>query len=245
LSEFDDTISLWQLLPAGDGRGLKLLKTIADSVLNGDAKRIPSILIVGNAARTHGRAYVRALGIEQINETHSSFLRNACDLMQFLSPHRNCAHVISHVDTLVPIAQQVICQILKSSEYHLYNYAQAGRECFFVPGPVVLTAGVSNIPSPVANVVDYVVRIEPYSHAQKILIVLQRLKYAGIGYESEDVLDSVAQNGFGNVNGLIHFLRICTAVMMSDSRNELLVTDVQKATRMNSHFFNTSDTDKK
>jgi hypothetical protein len=50
LEEFDQAVSLWQLFPAGDGKGLRRLKLIVDAILNGQIQNTSkplSVLIVG------------------------------------------------------------------------------------------------------------------------------------------------------------------------------------------------------
>ena len=75
LSEFDNTVSLWQLIPAGKGKALTLLRTIVDSIHNSDNPKLPSILIIGEEGkRTHASAFFRALGVKQIDEIHASLL---------------------------------------------------------------------------------------------------------------------------------------------------------------------------
>ncbi|MBN2286881.1 MAG: hypothetical protein JXI43_10570, partial [Tissierellales bacterium] len=78
LDEFSN-ISLWQLLPAGDGLGLKKLRSIVNSVLNGQAQRETnkpmSLLITGEAGkRTHAYAFLRALGISDMHHITANLL---------------------------------------------------------------------------------------------------------------------------------------------------------------------------
>jgi hypothetical protein len=67
LSEFDNEVSLYQLLPAGSGRALRLLRYVVDYIHTTHPDRIPSIIITGEqGVSTHARCYLRALGIEDI-----------------------------------------------------------------------------------------------------------------------------------------------------------------------------------
>ncbi|MHC4691932.1 MAG: hypothetical protein ACYS67_04250 [Planctomycetota bacterium] len=103
LSEFDETVSLWQLIPSGKGKALTLLRTIVDSIHNSDNPKLPSILIVGDEAkRTHANGFFRALGVKQINEIHASLLLPGSGLIQFFSSEYNVAHLIAYVELLLP-----------------------------------------------------------------------------------------------------------------------------------------------
>ena len=78
LDTFDQEVSLWQLLPAGDGKALKRVKTIVNAVHNGQIPKGTkplSLLITGETGkRTLGRACLRALGALSINELPSYLL---------------------------------------------------------------------------------------------------------------------------------------------------------------------------
>lgn len=232
LSEFDDTVSLWQLIPAGKGKALTLLRTIVDSIHNSDNLKLPSVLIIEEEAkRTHARAFLRALGVTQIKEIHASLLDPTTGLIQFFSPDRNAAHLIAYVELLVPAVELAICEIIKSNKYHLYNFLKEGKDTFNVPGLIVLTArNLRKVAEPIIETVNYVIHIERYTCLD--LILLQRLKYIGIDYECEDVLQEVLKVGKGQLKYMINFLQVCLAVMKADGRNKLLLKDVEKAERI-------------
>jgi hypothetical protein len=232
LAEFDDTVSLWQLIPAGKGKALSLLRTIVDSIHNSDNPKLPSILIIGDEGkRTYANAFFRALGVKQINEIHASLLLPGSGLAQFFSSEYNVAHLIAYVELLVPTVDLSICQILKSNEYHIYNFLKEEEDTFNMPGLVVLTArNLSEVVDPIIETVDYIVLIEKYTHLD--LVLLQRLRYIGVDYECEDVLQKVLKVGKGQLKYMINFLQVCISVMMADGRNRLLLKDIEKAERI-------------
>ena len=79
LDTFDD-VSLWQMMPR---MGQSLLKTIVDSIHNGNAK-LSSLLIKGkDGLETHGSAFIRALGFENYNQIDGSLLNPSSGLLQF------------------------------------------------------------------------------------------------------------------------------------------------------------------
>ena len=232
LAGFDNTVSLWQLIPAGKGKALSLLRTIVNSIHNSDNCKLPSILIIGEEGkRTHANAFLRALGVEKIKEIHASLLDPTTGLIQFFSPDRNVAHLIAYIELLVPTVELAICEIIKSNKYHLYNFLKEGKDTFIVPGLVVLTArSLSKVAEPIIETVNYVIQIERYTRLD--LVLLQRLKYMGVDYECEDVLQEVLKNGKGQLKYMINFLQVCLAVMKADGRNKLLLKDVEKAARI-------------
>ena len=232
MSEFDNTVSLWQLIPAGKGKALTLLRTIVDSIHNSDNPKLPSILIIGDEGkRTHANAFMRALGVKQIKEIHASLLQPLSGLIQFFGSEYNVAHLIAYVELLEPAVELAICQIIKSNKYHLYNFLKEGKDTFNVPGLVVLTArNLKGVAEPIIEAVDYIILIEKYTHLD--LVLLQRLRYLKIDYECEGVLQEVLKNGKGQLKFMINFLQVCIAVMRADGRDRLLLQDVEKAERI-------------
>ena len=73
IDQFDEEISLYQLVPAGTGKYLSHLKTIVNSILHNPEQqpRKPlSLLVIGSqGTRTCCRAFLRALALDEINET--------------------------------------------------------------------------------------------------------------------------------------------------------------------------------
>ena len=108
VDEFDETVSLFQLIPAGSGKGISHLKVIVDSIINSPGKqpRKPlSILLTGKQGlRTHGRSFIRALGIESINESPAQLLNSSMNAMhEFFNPSLlPDSYVISNINMLCP-----------------------------------------------------------------------------------------------------------------------------------------------
>lgn len=233
LSEFDSSISLWQLIPAGKGKGLSLLKVVVDSILNNPAREKPSLLITGEEGkRTYGSAFLRAVGYEDIRQIPASVLCNA-NLVQVFTPGYEHGHLITAVDTLGPWVMGPIHQILKEGRFELYSVFREGSEIYHVYGLIVLTAkDLNRVPEPIRNAVGHVVEIEKHTQEQLALVVLQRLVYAGIHYECEQILTQIVQNGKGRLKDVIQFLKLCLLIMQADQRDVLLLKDVDRAGRL-------------
>ena len=234
LDSFDEEISLWQLLPTGKGHGLSLLKTIVDSILNTNKNKLPSILITGSEGkRTHARAFVRALGIDDIKEIHGSLLQPVSGVMQYFCSIDDTAHIVTDINQIHSLVRLSICQIIKDHRFYLFDYMKEGINSFEVPGLLVLTEkDINKVADPIVDAVDYIIEIEPYTQ-QLELIVLQRLKYCGVEYEKEEVLSQIVRGGDGQLKNIIKFLKLCITVMKSDGRDDrLMLKDVEKAGRI-------------
>ena len=141
------------------------------------------------------------------------------------------AHLIAYVELFLPTVELSICQIIKSNKYHIYNSLKEEQDTFYVPGLVVLTArNLRGVAEPIIETVDYIVQVEKYTHLD--LVLIQRLRYMGVGYECEEVLQEVLKVGKRQLKYMINFLQVCIAVMKADGRNKLLLKDVEKAEKI-------------
>lgn len=235
LDQFDETVSLYQLISPGAGRGLSHLKTIANSILHNpdQQQRKPlSLLIVGKqGCRTHGRSFIRALGLEDISESHGHFLNaptNAVhDYFNPLLPAQS--YLISNIDTLYTSVQKTLYEIITKGEYDGYDYQRRTKEIVFVYCPVIMTASdISKIPGYFKENIDHIVSLEEYTDQQLELVVLQRLKYCGIDYDEEKVLSLIVAYGHKDLHKIVRLLKSSITVMMSENRTTLTVKDVKK-----------------
>ena len=232
LDTFDD-VSLWQMMPSGTGRGKSLLRVIVDSVFNGNAK-LNSLLIAGkDGLQTHGSAFIRALGIENYNQIDGSLLNSSSGLVQFFCSENNEAYLVTNSEKLVPAIQRPIVSILKKQKFSLYNFLKEGADVFDVPGFVVMTSrDIEKVAEPVLERIDHIVELEDYTPQQLELIVLQRLRYAHIEMENDNILQDIVKYGRNNLKQSIRFLKTCIAVMLAGGRRELLQEDIQKVGRL-------------
>jgi len=234
LSEFDKTVSLWQLLPCGSGAGLQKLKYIVHSVLNNPRSEIPSIIIIGEVGKkTYARAFFRALGFETIKETSCLYLLSDSDLYEFFycsSPYVGC--VITDIEMMHITMQKFFIQILKDGEYSHFNSYRETKEVVPVFCPIVLAAKtIKRVPDTLKNSIDHVVQLEEFTQLQQELIVLQRLKYCRVGYKDEEVLRHIVRLGEKKLNKIIKLLTMAVTIMKAEDRDVLTVCDVRKAVK--------------
>ena len=139
LDTFND-VSLFQMIPSGSGMGLSHLKTIVDSVHNGNAK-LSSLLITGKEGlQTHSSALIRALGIENYNQIDGSLLQLISGIHQFFCGENNEAYLISSAEKMTSTAQLHISTILTKRQLVFYNYLKEGPDSYDVSGLVVMTS---------------------------------------------------------------------------------------------------------
>ena len=233
LDTFED-VSLYQMNPSGKSMGLSLLKTLVDSVLNGNAK-LSSLLIAGSAGlQTHAPAFIRALGIDNYNQIDGSLLQSPNGLHMFFCPDSNEAFIISNADKIPTIVQLHITNILTKQQFSLYNYLKEGADVFEVSGLVVMTSKSSKkVPAPILDGIQHIVEIEGYTTEQLELVILQRCKYASVEIEDQYILSDIVQYGEEDLEKSIRFLRTCITVMQAEGRQRLIPEDVIRAGRLN------------
>jgi hypothetical protein len=232
LSEFDNEVSLYQMIPSGSGRGLSLLKKIVDYIHTAKPFRLPSILIVGaQGARTHARAFLRALAFEDVRETDGLLMQPCSALIDyFRNPSPDTGYIIAGAHNLDKLVQPLMIDILANQKFNMYNFVRESKETYCVQGLLVMTSRAINlIPPPMRQMFDYQVEIEPYTFQQKILAVLQRLRYCSLGYESEQVLEEITLRGDGVLRKMVQLIQICITLISTDGRTEIGLKDVKKA----------------
>jgi len=229
-------VSLWQMLPSGrQGMGQVLLKTHVDAVLNGRAT-LHSMLISGpEGLRTTAGAFVRALGIDNYNQTDASLIQSVYDLHIFFCGEQNEAYIITNIERLAPALRAHLCDVLKRRQLRLYNYGTQTNDIYEIPGLVVMTSkDVKKVPEPILDVIQHTCEIEKYTSPEQLeLVVLQRLKYASVNYENENVLKDIVKYGNSTLDNCIRFTMSCLTVMQSECRRILMHKDVIKTARLN------------
>lgn len=234
LDEYDH-LSLWQMIPANNnGRGLKKLKSIVNSILNGQAERETnkplSLLIYGpTGKRTHAFAFLRALGVEFVQHTSASLLPNPIDFIEFFfGAIIDNGYIISDLNLLPGGNSKKLYQILNEGHF---SYMDVGgrKESTPVLSPIVCTVKKLNfVPDVMINSFEHVIEISEYTDQQKELLCLQRLKYSNIEIQNEEVLKTLMMYSPSELNDLIKLLNLSIMVMMADGRNVLTSDDVRK-----------------
>lgn len=239
VDEFDETVSLYQLLPNSDGKSLNHLKMIVNSILhNPEQPQIKpiSLLIVGKqATRTHGRSFIRALGIEEIRETPAQLLHTSNNaIYDFFNPLLPAqSFLISSIEVLYPSILKSLYEIITKGEYTWYDYNKRRKGIAVVYNPVVMTAReITKIPDYFQESISNVVMLGEYPKQNLELIVLQRLKYAQIDYENEKVLSLIVEFGCNDLHNIITILKNSITAILSESRSILTVDDVNKGRKI-------------
>ena len=235
IDDFDETVSLWQLLPAGVGEGLKHLKIIVDSIHNSrveQSKKPLSILISGKQGiRTHARALTRALGLQFIDETPACLLQTPLTAIhELFSPTRySDSCIISGISLLCSASRKVVYEIITTGRYTIHNYLEKRTQYIPVNKLIIMTTHLlDKVPNYFMEKIDHVVEIEEYTDQQLELVVLQRLKYCQIDYDEEKVMWLIVEYGGKDLHRIIRLLKDAMTIMLADGRNVLTVEDVKK-----------------
>jgi hypothetical protein len=232
LADFDHEVSLYQLIPAGTGKALCLLKRIVDYILIAKPEKIPSLLITGEqGVSTYARCFLRALGIEYIKKVDGIFIKTCSSLPLIFGNHSSDAgYILSNVHQVDRAIQSDLNDILSNRTFESYNYFNEKLEVQHVEGLLVLTANqIDQVPESIRNAIDYHVVLEPYSHEQRILLILQRFKYCGIQCESNSVLQAIDVFGGGKIRLMVYLLQICITIIATENRTKITLQDLMKA----------------
>ena len=121
LDTFEE-VSLYQMIPSGEGFGQSMLKVFIDSVLNGNGK-LNSLLITGKEGlATHASAFLRALGVENINPIDAAMIQSSHDMYIFFCTQSYQGYAITNIENISTPAQFHLCEILKKQQFCPFNY---------------------------------------------------------------------------------------------------------------------------
>lgn len=234
LDKYDNLLSLWQTIPANNGRGLKKLKEIVNSILNGQAlkegNKPLSLLLYGpSGKRTHAYAFLRALGTEFIQHSHATMLSAPIDFIEFFyGSMPGTGYVISDLNLLPSGNGKKLYQILNEGHFSYMGSVGRKESTPFMSSMVCTVSKLNLLTDTIVNSFEHVVELGEYTDQQKELIALQRLKYAGIEIENEEVLMKLMVLSPSDLSDLIKLLNLSIMVMMADGRNILTSEDVRK-----------------
>jgi len=232
LEDYDSSVSLWQMVPSGNGKGLNKLQLIVDAVHSGPighSSKPLSILIAGEAKKTHSRAFLRALGSVDIAELPSYLLTLRYGLSDFVASQEVFdALLLTNIEQTAVYYMRCLYQYMKEGRYLVKNLSKLDETPFpfdIVYGqcPIVLTTSDINvIPAFVKQTIDFVVNIEPYTEEQIKQILVQRIKYLGtIDYEGQSLIAKIVELGKGKLDKSISLLKDSLLAMHSEGKTTL------------------------
>ena len=229
LSDFDHEISLWQMIPSGSGRGLKHLQLIVNSILNNasnlqrDSPRPFTTLIVAKqCVRSHARAFLQALAIEDIKIISAFRLKNIENMLHYFCPiSGDMGYIVTDIEYMPILFHLAIDSIIESGKFTIYG-TQYQNNCYPIAGHLVLTAtNFVNIPPLLAKLVDHIVKIEDYTLDQIKKIIVQRLRYANVKFHNQYVIDRLAGKGNTPLFAIIRVLRTAISIMLAEDKDTL------------------------
>lgn len=240
IDEFESSVSLYNLLAGGKGKGIILLKKIVDQIQNDNYENVnsdspPNILITGKEGKSiTAIAFLRALGVQEIRQIQACFIEGDSYLVAFFqNSNANIGYIIRQIEKLQEGLLSNLWQILVEKRLRMFNFLSGQEEVHRISGIVVLTSSeIKKVSKPIVDAVDFVVELGEYTQEQLQLIVLQRLMFSNIDYENEEVFKSVVEYGNGQLKHIIRFLRTCYTIVRADGRCKLLLSDIEKAGRI-------------
>jgi hypothetical protein len=232
--EFDQHVSLWNIIPSGKGGSLVLLRKIIDGMQNNVFVKNPSILITGEGARTLAAATANTLCSGDIRIIEAKYLINTRTQMDFFGDNLGGTINIINSFERIGLNESVLWSLLKNRNYKFTSFDRKYSEYIYINGLVIITAqNIKSISSEILNVVDFKVEIEPYTQQQLELLVHQRLHFCGVDYNNDgNVLKAIVEHGNGQIENIIDFLKTCILSVQSENKNELTLGIVNKAIKL-------------
>lgn len=232
--EFNEHVSLWNMIPAGDGASLVLLRKILDGIQSGAFNRAPSIFIIGEGADIYALALANSLCSGNVRHIEGRYLTGTNDQVSFWGDSLfDTVHIINEPQT-TGLNESVIWHILKNRVCKFRSFDRNNVQYIHVNGTIILTAtDLKRIPSQLIRASNFKVIIDSYTQQQLELIVHQRLNFCGVDYgDNEDILKSIIEYGNGNLNLILDFLKVCILMIQSEGEEKLNLKLIERASKL-------------
>ena len=240
IDDFEQYVHLWNMVPAGRGKGLVLLRKIVDCLQNNNysnpVANLPSFLITGATGKSlAGKALVNSLALTDIRECPAKFLESGITSYQhFANSSLNTAHIIKDVEDIHAKAESTLWKFLKHRQCNYYN--PQSRECDNVVhrnGLIVMTTQNEDaVPDLIKQSTDYIVEVEPMNSDQLEAVIHQRLVFAQVDYDGDPVLRSIIKWSGPGIDTIIPFLNKCVMLMKAEMKEVLTVHLVERTKTM-------------
>ena len=249
IDDFKFHSHLWNLIPSGQGKGIVLLRSIIDAIQANNYSRpgnkLPSILIIGEEGKKlTAIAIANSLQIEDIRECKAVYLDNGISSFQhFCESTTNTAHILTDVNELKPNAESALWRYLSKRRCSYFNFLTKNIDnILFCNGLIIMTSkDIESVSIPIIKETDYIVELEPFTTEQLKIIVHQRLKFCGIRYEGEEVLQAIVGAEPVGLKQVMQFLKRCVIFMQAEYGDCLSLEMVEKVKRLSGMAVETGD----
>jgi hypothetical protein len=238
LHEFNRYTNLWNIIPGGSGKGIVLLRKILDAIqyCNYENPYIqsPSFLLTGSSKRFTARALINSLAIDDIRLCPARYFDNGYSSFKlFYDSFPSTAHVITDIEHLTTFTEGTLWKFLNDKGCSYYSKSEKITSSINCNGLIVLTANQKDtVSEPILRAVDYTVELEPLTADQVLAVIHQRLVFCQVEYEGEEVLKTIAEQGFGEIKNIISALERCLMLMDAELQDKLTLELVQKADKL-------------
>lgn len=240
LDDFPNHCHLWSIVSGGDSKGILLLRKLVDSVqansYSRPGSRLPSILITGTEGKQLvAKALVNSLAIVDARFCHAKYMDNGVGSCQFFNDSlTNTAHIITHIEQLTPTGESVIWRYLTTGFCNHYSFTTKKYDTIqYCNGLIILTAkDIKSVPEPIIKAVGHTIKLQEFTKDQLCLLVHQQLKFCGIKYTGEQVLQEIVGDEPHNISLIMQSLRTCILMLRAEFGGYLTMEIVKKADRL-------------
>lgn len=218
--EFDKHISLYNIIPQGNGNALVLLRKIYDGIESEWFERNPSILISGEGAMAHGLALANTICSLDVRYYQAKYLYMMNDLIDcFKGSSSDTIHIISGPEDIAG-SESALWSMLNKREYKFTGYDRKQYEFIHVHGLIILVTNNLAAVSPlIRKSIDFEIITDRCSQVQLELVVCQRLNFCSVDYQdSEEVLKAIVSQGAGRIEQVMEFLKICILIAKTEDK---------------------------
>ena len=235
-----DQSSLWSIV--GQERIIEILQNTSSSYFYnkeiGRDAQYRSVLIhgkPGSGRRTIGRALINAYGAD-IRECLGRTLGMGGEAFSdYFDPQSNIAFFVRGGENLSRFAQETFYKLLTTNKIYIPDGSTRTRiDVFFETTPLVIFTieNLLGLFPELRQAFDLQLVMAEYSTRELSLILQQRIKYCGWKYESNEVLEMIAQNSQKNPGKSLDVLQFSYDLSRSNNRDVIKKEDAQDAVEL-------------
>ncbi len=232
--EFDQHINLFNIVSAGNGKSITLLRNIAEASLSDYFDKKPSILIVGEDASNLAVAFGNTILADDIRQCDARCFMSTKELIYFYGESKfDTIHIITNIEKMSN--DNIVWNFLKHRVYRFsLSYDGQLSEYVHLNGHLILTANdVKKVSQSIIDTVGFKVVLEHYTQEQLEMIVRQRLRFCSIDFGNDnEVITTILEYACGGIARIIEILRICVLLVQQEGKNCLTLDIVQKAVNL-------------
>ncbi len=231
-ADFEEEVSLWNLVLPGNGAVRRQFEDIIDSLENRYYHTVPplTVLIVGKEGKKlHAAALLRALDKTVIKSAPARYFIEKEDVSSLLRYSESyMGYIVSDFEPLNHLNYKLLNEIITEGTYTIWDNHKKSLISYFVNNPIIVTAEeTSLVPECMLQKFQHIVFLQDYTSQQIRRIIRQRIDYCRLDYD-DHVVGAVMQRCNLSLKHASRLLEACITSLQAKKENRLTQSHIER-----------------